>query len=157
MVDRLKSDVFDERPDLVIWQTGVNDAVRSVDIGEFRRILKEGIAALKAHNLDVILIDLQYYGKSEKIVKYPEYIEVMREVADQADVPLFRRYAVMKHWLKTGQFSPETMLASDSFHMIDRSYRCLAVLIADAINDKIRESVPGAASRTVAEGKPAGR
>jgi acyl-CoA thioesterase I len=153
MVDRLKRDVFDERPSLVIWQTGVNDAVRSVDVAEFRRILKQGITALKAHGLDVILMDLQYYGKSEKILKYPEYIDAMRDVADEADVPLFRRYAVMKYWLKTGQFSPETMLAADSFHMIDRSYRCLAALVADAIRDRIRESAPDIGSRAVAQSK----
>lgn len=153
MVERFPQDVFDQRPALVIWQTGVNDAVRSVDVGQFRRILKDGIAALKARHLDVILMDLQYYGKSEKIVKYPEYVDAMREAADEADIPLFRRYAVMKHWLKTGQFSPETMLATDSFHMIDRSYRCLAVLIADAIRDKIRESVPDAGSRAIAQSR----
>ena len=151
MVERFKRDVFDERPALVIWQTGVNDAVRSVDVDEFRRTLQRGVAALKAERIDVMLMDLQYYGRSEKIEKYPEFIAAMREVADAADVPLFQRYAVMKHWLKTGQFSPETMLASDSFHMIDRSYRCLARLIADAIRDKIGEGVPDARKRTVAQ------
>src|SRR5262245_4621657 len=35
MLARLDADVIEERPDLVVWQTGTNSALRDVSVGEF--------------------------------------------------------------------------------------------------------------------------
>jgi hypothetical protein len=50
----------DEKPDLVIWQTGTLDAIRRVDPDEFRAALDEGVETLHKGGADVILMNMQY-------------------------------------------------------------------------------------------------
>jgi len=47
-----------KKPNLVIWQTGTVDAMRSVDPDEFRTAVDEGVAALQNAGADVILMNL---------------------------------------------------------------------------------------------------
>src|SRR5262249_14801437 len=49
----------DEKPDLVIWQTGTLDAIRRVDPDEFRAALDEGVETLHKGGADVILMNIQ--------------------------------------------------------------------------------------------------
>ena len=44
----------------------------------------------------------------------------------------------MKHLVKSGQHTPEQLLAPDNFHLNDLSYGCLADLMADAIEEQIK-------------------
>ena len=39
----------------------------------------------------------------------------------------------LRQWVDSGAFSFDTMLSADRFHMNDRSYHCLATVLADAI------------------------
>src|SRR5579883_259701 len=48
-------------------------------------------------------------------------------------VPVFRRFQVMHAWNDTGVMPIEAALADDRLHMNDRSYGCLARLLADGI------------------------
>ena len=109
---------------------------------------------LRAHGIDVILIQMQFYPKSERVQGYTDYLRVMHEVAAAEEIPLFRRFTIMKHFIKSGQFTAAQLLSPDLFHMNDRSYGCLAGLLADAIEDhvapflRVRETAiaPGAAA-----------
>src|SRR5262245_50452988 len=44
--DRMKREVEEAQPDLVIWQLGTNDALRHVDIESFKKCLKNTLALL---------------------------------------------------------------------------------------------------------------
>lgn len=138
MMQRISSEVLPIKPALVIWQTGVNDAIQGVPVAAFRETLTTGVKTLLAAGIDVLLIDMQYYPKSERVGGYEDYVRVMREVADQTNVPLLRRFAIMKHLIKSGQFTSEQLLAPDSFHMNDLSYGCLATLLTDAIENDVK-------------------
>ena len=75
----------------MIWQTGTVDAMRSVDPDDFRTAVDEGVAALREAGTDVILINLQYSPRTESMVSAPPYLDNMRVVAQDYEVPLFDR------------------------------------------------------------------
>jgi hypothetical protein len=93
-----------KKPTLVIWQTGTVDAMRSIDPDDFRGAVDEGVAALQNAGTDVVLINLQYSPRTETMISAPPYLDNMRVVAQQHDVPLFDRFAIMRHWNETGDF-----------------------------------------------------
>jgi lysophospholipase L1-like esterase len=137
MLERIERDIVPQAPALVIWQTGVNDAIADVGIDRFRETLMTGIARLKEASIDVILVDMQYYPRSERVAGYTDYLAVMRSVAEQEKIPLFRRFLIMKHFVKSGQYTSDQLLAPDNFHLNDLSYGCLATLLADAIENQL--------------------
>jgi hypothetical protein len=96
--------VEDKKPTLVIWQTGTVDAMRSVDPDDFRSAVDEGVAALQNAGADVILMNLQYSPRTEVLISAPPYLDNLRVVAQQHDVPLFDRFAIMHHWNDQGDF-----------------------------------------------------
>jgi hypothetical protein len=93
-----------KRPTLVIWQTGTVDAMRSIDPDDFRGAVDEGVAALQKAGADVVLVNLQYSPRTETMISAPPYLDNMRVVAQQHDVPLFDRFAIMRHWNDSGDF-----------------------------------------------------
>ena len=52
--------LVDEKPDLVIWQTGTLDAIRRIEPDDFRAALEEGVETLHKGGADVILMNMQY-------------------------------------------------------------------------------------------------
>jgi hypothetical protein len=94
----------DRKPVLVIWQTGTVDALKSVDTDDFRGAIKDGVTALKARGADVILMNPQYNPRMETMVSVSPYVDTMRVVAQELDVPLFDRFSVMRHWTEVGDF-----------------------------------------------------
>lgn len=138
MLERLYSDAVDMTPQLVIWQTGVNDAIDGVPVDQFKETLRQGIEILHKNSIDVILMDMQYYPASTHLPQYKEYLEAMRHVAHEKNIPLFRRFDLMKYWLRSGEFSFDQLLSKDGLHMVDRSYHCLALELADAIENELR-------------------
>lgn len=133
MLERLYTDAIDLNPQLVIWQTGVNDAIEHVPVDQFADTLRQGIDVLREHDIDVILMDMQYYPASSRLPDYGEYLDAMREVAQEKHVPVFRRFDVMKYWLSSGEFDLDELLSRDGLHMVDRSYHCLALELSDTI------------------------
>jgi hypothetical protein len=93
-----------KRPTLVIWQTGTVDAMRSVDPDDFRGAVDEGVAALQNAGVDVVLVNLQYSPRTETMISAPPYLDSIRVVAQQHSVPLFDRFAIMRHWNDAGDF-----------------------------------------------------
>src|SRR5215475_3286767 len=60
MLSRFEGDVLPYHPQLVIWQTGTNQALRTGDIGGYIDTVREGINRLKAIGTDVVLMDPQF-------------------------------------------------------------------------------------------------
>ena len=138
MLERIEANVLPMKPSLVIWQTGVNDAVQDVGVEVFRQTLERGIKLLKAEGVDVILVDMQFYPKSERVAGYRDYLRAMRTAAESNAVGYFPRHTIMKHMVRSGQHSPEQLLAPDNFHLNDLSYGCLADLMADGIEAQLK-------------------
>lgn len=138
MLERIYSDAIELGPSLVIWQTGVNDAISGVPIDELEDILRHGIQMLRAQGIDTILMDLQYYPGSARLPNYGDYVQAMQSVAREQAVPIFRRFDIMKYWMTSGRFEMGELLSRDGLHMVDRSYHCLAVELAEAIEADLR-------------------
>ena len=137
MVARLFHDAIEENADLVIWQTGTNDAVSRIDPEKFREHLERGIAWVREAGIDLILMDPQFYPGLRSQAVYERYVDVMRETAARFAVPLFPRYELMRHWATLSP--PPTVLADDRFHLNDDGYACLAEQVATMIVRAVRE------------------
>lgn len=134
MLRRIDKDVLARKPQLVIWQTGVNDAIRAVPLAEFTSHLATGIRRMKAAGSDVLILDHQLAPRIEKLANGRSYLHAMREVAAAEGVPIVHRFQIMKHLVDTSQFSLATMLDADQFHLNDRSYACIGHLVARALD-----------------------
>ncbi|MGE0023604.1 MAG: SGNH/GDSL hydrolase family protein [Hyphomicrobium sp.] len=133
MLARIDRDVAPFAPQLVLWQTGVNDAIRGVAIDSYRQQLTSGIERLRAVGADVVLIDQQFYPGFAKLKNGPLYMTTLREVAAQLGVPVMQRFAIMKHLISSAQFTTASLLSPDQFHLNDRSYDCLGRILAQSL------------------------
>lgn len=141
MMARFDRDTRDQRPDLVIWQTGTNDVARGGDLDAFLQRTRDGIARLRRAGTDVILMEPQYYPKLLETEGYEGYLQRIRSLGRELGVPVLRRFDLMVHWKKTGM-PMNALLASDHFHMHDESYACLARVLASGIAGAVRTGGP---------------
>ena len=137
--------LIDEKPDLVIWQTGTLDAIRRVDPDEFRAALEQGVQILHKGGADVILMNMQYSPRTEIMVSYGPYADDMRVVAQQHEIPLFDRLAIMRHWSDTGAF--DLYAAGKDNVLAQRVHDCIGRGIASMIIDAAHLHVEGKAAQ----------
>ena len=112
-----------KKPTLVVWQTGTVDAMRSIDPDDFRAAVGEGVAALQNAGADVVLMNLQYSPRTETMISAPPYLDNMRVVAQQYNVPLFDRFAIMRNWHDQGDF--DLFSTSHGIDLAKRVHDCL--------------------------------
>ena len=120
-------------PTLVIWQTGTVDAIRGVDPDDFRSAVEEGVTALQKAGVDVVLVNLQYSPRTETMTSVPPYLDNMRVVAQQHDIPLFDRFAIMRHWNDTGDF--DLFSATHGVELAKRVHACLGRALSKFVID----------------------
>ncbi len=137
MLPRIKKDVLPRKPTLVIWQTGVNDAMRHVDLEKFRKTVLRGIDLMQKKGIDVVLLDMQYFPRAEKVRDFARYLVAMRQIAEARKLPIVQRYAIMKHLVTSAQFTARQLLAKDLFHPNDVTYGCLGRLMAEALQSEV--------------------
>ncbi|HEV7635067.1 MAG TPA: SGNH/GDSL hydrolase family protein [Bradyrhizobium sp.] len=125
-----------KKPTLVIWQTGTVDAMRSIDPDDFRTAVDEGVVALQNAGADVVLLNLQYSPRTETMISAPPYLDNMRVVAQQHDVPLFDRFAIMRHWHDSGDF--DLFSASHGIDLAKRVHDCLGRALSQFVVDTAR-------------------
>ena len=123
----------DKKATLVVWQTGTVDAMRSVDPDDFRGAVDDGVAALQTAGADVILMNLQYSPRTDSMVSAPPYLDNMRVVAQQHDVPLFDRFAIMQQWNDSGEF--DFFSAAHGLDLVKRVHDCLGRALSKFVID----------------------
>jgi hypothetical protein len=123
--------LIDERPDLLIWQTGTLDAIRRIDPEIFRVALDEGVETLHKAGVDVILMNMQYSPRTDMMVPLGPYADIMRVVAQHHDIPLFDRLAIMRHWSDVGAF--DLYAAGKEPLLAQRVHDCIGRAIATMI------------------------
>jgi acyl-CoA thioesterase I len=129
--DRMKREVEETRPDLVVWQVGTNDAIRHVSIESFKACLKKTLAWLAENRIDVVLIDPQYGAVLTKDEYYERVVTAIAEVAREARVLLVDRFEAMRELQRDR--GDTFYLSSDNLHLNDRGHRCMAEQLARAI------------------------
>jgi ABC-type amino acid transport substrate-binding protein len=125
--------LIDEKPDLVIWQSGTVDAMRRIEPEDFRAALEEGVETLQKGGADVILMNMQYSPRTETMIALGPYSDSMRLVAQQHEIPLFDRLAIMRHWSDVGAF--DLYAAGKDNVLAHRVHDCIGRGIASMIID----------------------
>ncbi len=133
-VRRLEAALKAGKPDLVIWQVGTNDAVKGADEAGFPIYLRQGIDAAQGYDVEVLLVDQQYYPAIKDPARYERFVNLVGSTAAAEQVPVFSRYRLMKEWSEHSGNILGSMLSSDRFHMGDRGYDCLAHLLANGFH-----------------------
>ena len=88
--------------------------------------VRAGIVRMEAAGTDVMLMNLQYAPAVLQHPRYREMLHLLDAVARSEEVPLFRRFAMMRQWAEDGRMPLQVMVAQDRLHMTDASYDCLA-------------------------------
>jgi acyl-CoA thioesterase-1 len=160
VVPRFERDVLPHRPQLVIWQTGSHAALGAGDVEAYAAAIREGIGRLKAARMDVVLMDPQF---APRVLARPLHARVVDSIGTAArdmKVAVFRRFAVMQHWVSSGQYQMDEVVARDGLHLNDVSYGCIARLLADSLTAAARAVPPpeeGAVAPDDTPGAPAPR
>jgi acyl-CoA thioesterase I len=140
MLARLDKDVLAAKPDLVIWQTGSNDPLRSVPLARFVDETKAGINKMRAAGLDVMLMEPQWCPKLQGTPGADLYREAVRSVGAELGVPVIRRADLMRKWVDEKRLTSNQLLSGDGFHMTDGGYALLAREVANEILSAVKQT-----------------
>ncbi|WP_028346702.1 SGNH/GDSL hydrolase family protein [Bradyrhizobium murdochi] len=131
-LERFDTDVIAEKPDLVIWQVGTNAVWQRPDnippppsFDETCRAIRHGLVKLRDETqADVILMDLQYVPAVLTPAKKDKAMAMVRaisELAEDAGVNVFRRFAFMKGLHHVEQVSFDRMIDPNDEHRLHDS------------------------------------
>lgn len=133
MVKSLHQMLADDKPDLVVWQTGTTDAMLGVDPDEFQSALGEGLDVLREGNTDAVFMNMQYSPRTDSMIALGTYMDAMRLVALQREIPLFDRLGVMKDWNEAGVF--DLSAATKKIDVAEQVHDCIGRLLGRLIAD----------------------
>jgi hypothetical protein len=133
MVKTLRQVLSDEKPDLVVWQTGTVDAMLGVDPDEFQAALGAGLDVLRTGNADAVFVNMQYSPRTDSMISLAAYVDAMRFVALQREILLFDRLGVMKDWNEMGVFDLTT--ATKKIDVAEKVHDCIGRMLARLVVD----------------------
>jgi lysophospholipase L1-like esterase len=122
-----------KKPTLVIWQTGTVDAMRSSDPDDFHAAVEQGVTALQNAGADVVLMNLQYSPRTETMISGSPYMDNIRAVAQEHDIPLFDRFSIMRQWNEQGDF--DLFSAVHGPELARRVHDCIGRALSNFIFD----------------------
>jgi lysophospholipase L1-like esterase len=128
---RIRIETALNRPDVVLWQVGTNDALAYVSVPHITSTVADTIHWLRAHKVDVILVGLQ---RVEGLAQNPQYIAVrdaLRQIAARENVIIVRRDEAMR-LIKEAK-REGNLPVPDEFEETETGYTCLAQYVARAI------------------------
>ena len=131
---------------LVLWATGTFSAVRGTEVNDMVETLNERLEALKAAEIDAVLIDPQFSRFLRANANIDPYLEALRLVAAAHQVPLLQRWELMRHWVETEQVDVERAQRPQRVAATDRLNACLAAATAALLRDGLAEAREGAAN-----------
>lgn len=121
----------DEKPQLVIWQTGTADAMQGVAAEEFQATLEQSIGKLREGGADVIFVNPQYNPRSDSVIGTAAFTEAIRWVALSNGVNLFDRLSIMRQWGELGTF--DLLAATKSLDTAANVHECIGRLLATLV------------------------
>lgn len=129
--ERLKVEVALAHPDVVLWQVGANDAFAQVPVEDFETSVIETIRWLKEHNVDVILVGLNYIKQLAKNEHYQGIRKSLARIVQSENVLRITRYEAMEVLERTMRVDgrPEPSV----FGYGEASFNCMAQYVAHGI------------------------
>jgi len=133
MVGRFATDVIPEDPILVVWETGISDAVRGIEVDDFTSALQAGIDEVKNRAIDILLMDMQFSRSTATVIDFERYLTALHRVADLNEVYVFPRYEMMRYWSEQNMFNFDEVAADERARLAARVYDCIGRKLAQAI------------------------
>jgi lysophospholipase L1-like esterase len=134
MMKRLRSEVIDAKPDMVIWQVGTNAVLRNLDPASTAKTVEDGVATIQSAGADLVLVDPQYApAVNAKSENAGLMVSLLSKVAHYRHVGIFPRFEVMRDWHDRQSLPFDTFVTKDGLHMNDWGYACFAQLLGDDI------------------------
>jgi hypothetical protein len=138
---RFQTDIFDQAPALVIWQVGTNAVFHNdrYDIDDVAAKIDGGLDRLGGHAMDVVLMDPQYVTAmllDDKADLSERMVALISAAAGRANVNVFRRWALMRHWHVHNNIGFDRMLDPtdpDKLHQSDASTLRISRGLCDVI------------------------
>jgi len=151
MLARFEREVIAERPDLVLWQVGTNAILRDFARSAEAKLIRRGIARLKATGADVVLVDPQYVPAVLAKTDAELMVDLVAVEAREAGAAVFRRFDLMRDWHETERLPFTAFVSGDGLHMNDWGYDCMARNLAAQIAEAA--AVPAVASASASVGR----
>ena len=126
IVARAPRDVFALNPNVVVVQTGTNDAMQNVPVARYQRQLQQFVDRLQARHIRVILVDNQYLPAQVGSAEYIGIQKATHDVAHLNHVSLVSRYGLSEAIQAQTHMQPGDLLAADGFHPNDLMHACTA-------------------------------
>jgi len=133
MVGRFATDVIPEDPILVVWETGISDAVRGIEVEDFTSGLQAGIDEIKNRGIDILLMDMQFSRSTATVIDFERYLTALHRVAELNEVYVFPRYEMMRYWSEQNMFNFDEVAAEERARLAARVYDCIGRKLAQAI------------------------
>ncbi len=128
---RLINEAVMARPNLVLWQLGTSDAISRVPVDEFIETVRSTVERLRANNIDVVLVGLQYTPQFARDEQFYAMRTALSKLARDEQIVLVRRYNVMDFIARTKanlQVTPD-----GEFNAGDLGPQCMSEHVAQAV------------------------
>ena len=133
MVDRLQRDVLSLKPDLLVWQLGVNDVLQMDGVDGAVLRMKAALEELRLADVPVVLVDLQTSPMVDRDKDTPAMQSAIEEAAQRQGVIHFHRQAFMKRMIETREAVATELVQPDGLHMTQLGHFCTGQLLATQI------------------------
>ena len=138
MLARFDKDVLAEKPSLVIWEAGTNEAARHADVDTLIADLQVGIDRLLNNKIDVVMMDMQYARDTARIINFQPYVDAMARLSTMRDVFVFPRYDTMRGWVENEQINFDGQTKAEAVKTADTVYACLGTLVAELLATNLK-------------------
>ena len=137
MAARMRSEMEDNPPSLVVWQTGTNAAIRHMPLDKFDSLLRGGLKLGTSLGADFVLMNLQYVPAVVAAPDKEAYEKIMADAARDYSAGLFRRYDIMRAWYDDGMPYAQ-FVQLDGLHLNDFGQKCIGRLLTRSIMDALK-------------------
>jgi acyl-CoA thioesterase I len=138
MVERFPTDVIAEDPVLVVWEAGISDAVRGIELDDFATALQAGLDEVKNRAIDILLVDMQFSRRTSTVIDFEQYLNTIHRIGDVDGVYVFPRFAMMRYWSEQNMFNFEEVAEEERARLAAKVYDCIGKKLAEAIRTAVR-------------------
>ncbi len=134
MLRRFDSDIYALKPDLVVWQLGVNDLFRfsQTEIAGLEPAIRKAVHDMRARGIPVILLDLQYAPRVLRAASHDAMEGMIGRVAKQENAGLFQRFDLMQR-LAGNAAGAAGLTEKDGLHMTEGVHACIGRLLGEQV------------------------
>ncbi|MDP3545148.1 MAG: SGNH/GDSL hydrolase family protein [Phreatobacter sp.] len=130
---RLRAELAQHQPTLVVWQLGTNDANFGVSAEAFRATVAGGLAAIRAAGADAVLVDPQYSRWAERGTRTAQFAGIIASEGARSGAPVVRRYDAMYRLAVSNRSAFDSLIAFDGLHLTSAGHDCMAQQVAGTI------------------------